>query len=240
VDPLLRQEYLQVMGVATYRARRPLPGARPSLPVPARRPQPVVRASQRPAVASLHVQQSEPAPSPRRELPSVDAAATVQAISSADMRPSGGSIQAPRYQLLVSANERLLVIADAAGDSAGRELAALLLGNLLRAVSDSSSYRSEFAWPRFPEHPELDQGQSAARQALYAMLERMPIPARSLCLVLGEKSLDCLGLAPGDQAQQCLGLPLLQAAAPVVLASDIAAKRALWMQMRTLLNRDSH
>lgn len=218
-----RQAYLDALGVVAYRARRPLAGAKASLPLaPARVSRLIPPAPAAPKIVVEDISQQPPSP---------------RIAASTPTRTVGKSA---RYRLQVAGNTHLLVIAEMPSAEPMRGMAERLVANILWAVVQQEPYRQSFHWPLDANlHPELDQGAEAARDTLEAVIQRLrqSQPVVGL-LVLGEDAQDCLAITASDTQWQ--SLPVIAAMAPEALLDSVAAKRQLWLDIKTLLARGTH
>ncbi len=225
----MRREYLSLLGIQTYRARSPLPGAAPG-PI----------APELPAVAVPS------APIRRRPtLPTVDAgahrpAARRETVAGPPPTPSTG---APRFQLMAIAAGPWLWLEQLAGEQPAPEqlrLVEAMSEALLRADNagvdperrGQRSHRVIFRWPLHGNDQQFDQGPAAAAAALRAfVLRQLEERGCRAVVLLGEDSR--ARLAP-DALE---GIPLVATAGTAEMLSQPIIKRRVWQDLQALLAR---
>jgi len=219
--------YLSLLGIQTYRARHPLPGAAPSLVAPASPAAavPSAPARQRPPLPDLETGPHEPAPVP-------------ETVAPATQSPR---VETPRFQLMAIAAGPWLWLEELAGEQPAPEqlnLVEAMSEALLRADKSGAepggdrprSHRLTFRWPLHGNDQQFDQGPSAAAAALTAFILRQVAERGCRAVVLlGEQS-------RARVAPAALGdIPVVATAGTAEMLGRPAIKRQVWQDLRALI-----
>lgn len=263
IDEQQRRAYLGAMQVTTWVPRVALPYAAPSRPEllavaapavePLRRPRPAAPGPTPSAAvpaAAPPPQASAPSPGVPRKAPVVALRPAAEplpakAVEEAPTAPRREPVPRFALQLLRAGNCLLLVELPTGEPFAGRDPAYRLLKDLLRAAGLPDSPRplgEPIRWPLIRGNPEFDQGPTAARDYVRAVLQGQLEQEAAACTwligtpaarfagaedtppVCGEIDLDGLGVA-----WSLPGLEQLMEAPPL--------KAELWQSMRRTRRR---
>ncbi len=218
----LHSQYLEAMGIEAYVARRPLPGAAPSRPLPVivREPELAPPALERPpaqvAAAPIKVEfeQAKPAAPPA---------------STAAVSPPRAADEAVRFSLAAISAGAFTWIELLDQRPLAREQVQLVAA-MARALCGpcAAPQVAQFDWPTH-NNRQLDRGPAAARDALAAFLARYLQERQSRGLILlGEACSEYVesGKLPGIQVASTLST--------LEILADPGCKRRVWRDLRTL------
>lgn len=246
MDELRRLSYLQAMGVESYFPRFLLGGSRPS--VQCEQP-PQIRVVAQPSSVQIEAPPTaQPSAAPKGKLKEIasDLADMLDTLPSRSAVPvakkaakAADADIAPRtetgaacepFNIRITGGSDVLALDSAidAVDDRSTQRFILQLMFAIKAPAEGGLRCSRFAWP-IADHPQLDQSEDAAKEALKASvaanLERNGV---RLLLVFGELPVRLLDGGQWGETRQ-LNLPTLDR-----LLGDAAQKKAVWNALQQL------